>query len=84
MGRQYFEQYKALMHVANETKEELAKTVDLKKASLRYQEVHACRKSSVVISRFGFALSPRTRVESKPVEAKIKRPPIHKIAGLSE
>ena len=32
MGRQYFERYKALMHVANETEEELAKVTELKRA----------------------------------------------------
>ena len=37
MGRQYFEQYKALMHVANETEKELAKTAKLKKASSQYK-----------------------------------------------
>lgn len=33
MEWQYFEKYKALMHIANETKEELAKVVEVKKAS---------------------------------------------------
>ena len=38
MGRQYFERYKALMHVANETEEELAKAAELKKVSSRYKK----------------------------------------------
>ena len=38
MGRQYFECYKALMHVANETEEELAKAAELKNASSQYKK----------------------------------------------
>ena len=38
MGREYFERYKALMHVANETEKELAKAVELKKASSQYKK----------------------------------------------
>ena len=38
MGRQYFKRYKALMHVANETEEELAKATELKKASSQYKK----------------------------------------------
>ena len=38
MGRQYFEHYKALIHVANETEEDLAKTDELKKASSQYKK----------------------------------------------
>ena len=39
MGRQYFERYKALMHVANETKEELAKATEHKRASSQYKKI---------------------------------------------
>ena len=38
MGRQYFEWYRALMHVANEIEEELAKAAELKKASSQYKK----------------------------------------------
>ena len=85
MMRQYFERYKALMHVANETEEELAKVAGLKKASSQYKKsTPAHCQSSVVISRFGFAFPPRARVKSKPIEAESERLPIHTIAGTSE
>ena len=40
MERKYFERYKALMHVANKTEEELAKVAKLKKVSSRYKKPH--------------------------------------------
>ena len=39
MGHQYFEWYKALMHVANEIEEEFAQATEAKKASSQYKEI---------------------------------------------
>lgn len=38
MGRMYFECYKALMHIANETEENVAKAAEVKKASSQYKK----------------------------------------------
>ena len=39
MGHQYIERYKALMHITNETDEELAQVAKAKKASSQYKKV---------------------------------------------
>ena len=38
MEIQYFERYKVLMHVTNETEDELAKAAELKKTSSQYKK----------------------------------------------
>ena len=73
MGRQYFERYKAFMHVANETEEELAKATELKKASSQY------KKSTPELIKYGrikiWVYVSLKSNESKPIEAENKRCP---------
>ena len=38
LGRQFFNRYKALLHVGNEIEEDLAKQAEIKKASSQYKK----------------------------------------------